>query len=103
MLFISHTQYYVPVKLCRVVGSIHLFKITGKLLPEHDQLNKHILWYIMEIIWKEVNMTLNGNKINLPMSVVIPLKDKFKIRRIIKREPLLLHIMLKQGMIWFPL
>ena len=38
MLFISDDQYYVPVKLCRTVGSIHLFKITGKLTPEHVKL-----------------------------------------------------------------
>ena len=53
---------------------------------------------ITEIDWKEVNMTLNGNKIKLHTSVVIPLRDKFKIRRIIKRETLLFHIMLMQGM-----
>ena len=28
MLFITEAQYYVPVKLCRTTGSIHLFKIT---------------------------------------------------------------------------
>ena len=53
--------------------------------------------------WKEVNMTLNGNKINLPKSVTIKFRDKFKIRCIIKREPLLLHIMLKQGLTSFTL
>ena len=26
MLFISDAQYYIPVKLCRAAGSIHLFK-----------------------------------------------------------------------------
>ena len=30
MLFKSDVQYYVPVKLCKTAGSIHLFKITGK-------------------------------------------------------------------------
>ena len=44
-------------------------------------------------------MTLNGNKINLPASVIILVGDKFKIRL----EPLLLHVMLKQGRTWFPL
>ena len=29
MLFISDALDYVPVKLCRTAGSIHLFKITG--------------------------------------------------------------------------
>ena len=53
--------------------------------------------------WKEVNMTLNGNKVHLPTSVIILLRDKFKIRSIIRREPLLLHSMLRQGMTWFSL
>ena len=29
MLFISDVQYYVPIKLCKTTGSIHLFKNTG--------------------------------------------------------------------------
>ena len=32
MLLISDAQYYVPVKLCRTAGSIHLFKLMGKYL-----------------------------------------------------------------------
>ena len=66
MLFISDAQYYVPVHLCRTAGSIHLFKITGKLSPEHIKLKRNILWDIVELEWKEVNMTLKGRKINLP-------------------------------------
>ena len=34
MLFISDIQYYVPVKLYKTAGSIHLFKITGKVMME---------------------------------------------------------------------
>ena len=63
---------------------IHLFKITGKLIPEHIKLKKNILLDVIEIDWKEVNMTLNENKINLPASVIILLSDKFKIRCLIK-------------------
>ena len=84
MLFISDAQYYVPVKLCRTAGSIHLFKITGKLTPEHIKLKRNILWDIIELDWKDVNMTLNGNEINLPASVIILLRDKFKIICIVK-------------------
>ena len=84
MLFISDVQNYVRVKLCRTAGSIHLFKITEKLIPEHVKFKKKILWDVIEIDWKEVNMTLNGNKINLPTSVIILLRDNFKIRCIIK-------------------
>ena len=35
--------------------------------------------------------------------MIIPFRDKFKIRRIIKNQPLLLHLMLKQGQTWYPL
>ena len=84
MLFISDTQYYDPVKLCRTAGSIHLFKVTGKLIPEHVKLKRNILCYLRELDWKEVNMTLDWNKINLPASVIILLRDKLKIRHIVK-------------------
>ena len=103
MLFISDAQYNVPVKLCRSPGSIHLFKIAGKLTPEHIKLKRNILWDIIELDWKKDNMILNWSKINLPASVIIPLRDIFKIRCIVKWEPLPFHIMLKQGMTWFPL
>ena len=52
---------------------------------------------------KEVNMTLNGNRVNLPKSVTIKFRDKFKIRHMMERAPLLFHIMLKQGFTWFTL
>ena len=34
LLFISDVQYYVPVKLCKTASSIHLFKITGKIMMD---------------------------------------------------------------------
>ena len=84
MLFLSDAQYYVPVKLCRTAGSIHLFNITVKVTPEHITVKRNILWDVIEIGWKEVNRNLNGKKINLPTSVIIPFRDKLKIRHIIR-------------------
>ena len=46
MLFISDKQYYVPVKLWRMAGSIHLFKITGTLFPENVKLKGNLIWDI---------------------------------------------------------
>ena len=34
MVFISDVQNYVPIKLCKTAGSVHLFKIRGMLKPE---------------------------------------------------------------------
>ena len=54
MLFISDVQNYVPIKLCKAAGSIHLFKIKGTLKTGNIKLNKNYLWDTLEIDWKEV-------------------------------------------------
>ena len=48
-------------------------------------------------------MTLNGNEINLSTSVILPFRDKFGARKLIRKQLLLLHMMLKQGKTWFTL
>ena len=95
MIFLSDVQNYIPIKLCKITGSIHLFKITGKLKAENIKLNINYIWDIQEIDWKEVTVTFNDIKINLPRVVT------FKLQIKIKRETLLFHLMLKQGIIWF--
>ena len=52
MLFISDTKYYVPIKLCEMTGSIHLFKITGILSSDNVKLKRTKIWDTMEIDWK---------------------------------------------------
>ena len=103
MMFISGIQNYAPIKLCKTAGSIHLFKIRGTLKPENIKLNKNYLWDTMEIDWKDVAVTFNDNRINLPRIVVMKHHDKIKIRRLMNREPLLFHVMIKQGIMWLTL
>ena len=52
MLFISDVQYYVLIKLCKTMISVHLFKITGILTPKKVKLNKHYIWDILEVDWR---------------------------------------------------
>ena len=103
MIFFSDIKSYVPIKLCKTSGSIQLFKLTGSINKENIMLHKNTLWDIMKIDWQPVTETLSGNVINLPGSVIIPFRDEFKIRQIIKSRPLLLHLMLKQSQTWYPL
>ena len=103
MLFISDVQNYVPIKLFKTAGSIHLFKIKGTLKPKNIKLNKNYLWDTLEIDWKEVTVTFNDNKIDLPIMVAIRLWGKIKVRRLLNREPLLFHVMIRQGITWFTL
>ena len=103
LLFVSNTHSYVPIKLCRVAGSIHLFKIRGILNPEHVRLKKNWIWNVLEIDWSDVSITLNNNEINLPSSVIIPFKERYRARKLLRKHLLLFYIMLKQGKTWFSL
>ena len=69
---------YIPLKLCKTSGSIHLFKLNGNLDKENITLRKNTIWDILEVDWRPVTITLNGNIINLPGSVIIPFRDKFR-------------------------
>ena len=103
MLFIPDIKSYVPLKLCKTSGSIHLFKLNRSVTKENITLCKNTTWNIIEVDWRPVTITLNGNVVNLSGSVIIPFRDKFKIRQIMKSRSLLLHLMLKQGQTWYPL
>ena len=48
-------------------------------------------------------MTLNGTLVHLATLVIIALRDKFRLRCIIRKRSLLLHVMLRQGTSWYAL
>ena len=66
MLFISNATTYVPLKLNRIAGSIYLFKFRGRLTIENVRFKRNCISDVLEIDWRDVGMTLNGNDINLP-------------------------------------
>ena len=103
LLFIFNTHSYIPIKLCRVARSIHLFKIRERLNPEHVKIKKNWIWDVMEIDWSNISITLNDNKIDLCSSVIIPFKERYRARKLLRKHSLLFYIMLKQGKTWFSL
>ena len=72
LIFLSNIKSYVPMKLCRNTGSIHLFQLTGSLQKEDIMLHRNKVWDILEMDWKNAALTVNGNVINLPSSVIVP-------------------------------
>ena len=68
------------------------------LKPENVQLNLNYILDTLEIDWMEVNKTCNSNKVNLPRLVMIKLRDKFKIRCMMKNDTILFYVTLKQGL-----
>ena len=78
MLLISDIENYVPIKLCKTAGSIHLFKIKGTLKSENIKLNKNYLWDTLEIDWNGVTMNFNNDKVELPKIIAIKYETKLK-------------------------
>ena len=76
VLFISDVQNYIPIKLCKTSGSIHLFRIQGTLKPGDIKLNRHYLWETLEINWNGIKLMLNGNEIDPPKIITIKMQDK---------------------------
>ena len=54
MLFFSDVKQYVTFKLCKTVGSIHLFQIYGQQTLDHITLERKYLWDLIKIDWGEV-------------------------------------------------
>ena len=103
LLFISNTHSYVPIRLCRVARSIHLFRIRGRRNPENVKLKKNWIWDVLEIDWSDISIMLNDSEIDLPSLVIVPFKERYRARRLLRKHPLLFYIMFKQGKTWFNL
>ena len=103
VLFISDVQHYIPIKLCKTSGSLHLFKITGTLTSEDIKLNRNYLLDTLEINWDKIKLVFYSNEIKLPNLVMIKFQDKVRVRRMMSREMQNFHIMVKQGMTWYNL
>ena len=102
-MFISDVQHYIPIRLCKTSGSLHLIKITGTLTPEDIKLNKNYLWDTLEIDWDKIKLSFNSNEIKLTQLVTIKMQDKIRVRRMMSRETQNFHMMVKQGMMWYNL
>ena len=103
ILFISDVQNYIPIKLYKTSGSLHLFRIKATLKPEDIKLNKNYLWDTLEIDWNGTKLSFNGNEIDLPKIIMIKIPDKIRVRRMMNRESQSFHIMIKQGITWYNL
>ena len=67
------------------------------------KLKKNWIWDVLEIDWSNASITLNDNQTDLPNSVIIPFKERYRARTLLRKHPLLFYIMLKQGKMWFSL
>ena len=94
------------IRFEKVAGNVHLFKLHGVLIKENLTLKKNWIWDVLEIDWTDVYVLQNDKEINLPVTVVVPIYYKLKMRQLLRssrRDSLHLYVMLKQRKSWFNL
>ena len=102
-LFVAYNHCYIPLHLNKLAGSEHLFKLHGILTKENLILKKNWLWVVLEIDWTDVYLLQDHKEINLPVTVVIPIYYKYKLRQLLRnsrKDHLHLYIRLKQRKSW---
>ena len=102
-LFVAENHCYIPLHLNKLAGSAHLFKLHSILTKENLVLKKNWIWDVLEIDWTDVYLLQDHKEINLPVTLVIPIYYKYKLRQLLKKsttDPLHLYIMLKERKSW---
>ena len=105
-LFIADNQCYIPLHLNRMTGSVHLFTLHGMLIKENLTLKKNWIWDVVEIDWTDVYVLQDNKEINLPVTIVVPIYYKLKLRQLLqnsRKNSFHLYMMLKQRKSWFNL
>ena len=100
-LIICDSSRYVPIKIRVLKGHIH--KIRLDLDPDFSdtcvKMRKNMLWDSLTVIWGNTKLTYYGEKISLPTSLVVPLLDKIRLKRLMQL-PFETFLMVKQGKEW---
>ena len=102
-IFFTNTQYYVPIKICTLNSHMLMVKLNGQLLLDMINLQKNTMWDVLKFDWQAIQVLVNNKSFNLPTSVTIPLKDKLRLRRMLRKKELACYFMIKQGLNWYML
>ena len=85
-LFVADNHCNIPLHLNKLAGSLHLFKLHGMLTKENLVLKKNWIWDVLEIDWTHVYLLQDHKEINLPVTVVIPIYYKYKLRQLLRKS-----------------
>ena len=100
-LIICDSSRYVPIRVKVLKGHIHRIKLD--LEPDFNDTNvkitKSFPWDSLTVGWGASKLTYYGEKISLPTTIVVPLLDKIRLRRLMQ-FPFETFLMVKQGKEW---
>ena len=96
-IFISKRNFYVPVTIYKRTGNPFGYTILESLQANCVTLQKNLLWDILKVDWGENIIKFENQGIPLKSRYLIPLKDKSRIRHIMRNNLHSVYIQVKQG------
>ena len=100
-VFISSNDRYSPIKLCSVTGLLYNFVTNQRLPMESLELHKGCPWDNLSINWGGVTLANGDTQIRLPYNVQIPMKEKARLRSLVKSPDCTAHLIVLQGCTWY--
>ena len=102
-LIISNGSRYIPIKIKKVTGYAHLFKVRKDLNGEDFQLQKHYLWDMITTKWQSRGPYIfyKDEPLRLPGIIPISLLNKYRLRNMTEEQGLSYSIMIKQRNCWY--
>ena len=100
-LVLGEDTHYLPLRIRKIVG--HLHRVSINMIPSPDQVRlvRNWLWDTVVINWDNTEL-LNGDEVvNLPSTIVVPIRAKFKVRQIISNRNLTVSLALTQDNYWY--
>ena len=100
-LIVCDSSRYVLIRVKILKG--HIYRVKLHLDPDFDdthiKLHKNFLWDTLTVSWRTTSLTYYGDKISLTSSLVVPLLDKLRLRRLMQFL-FETFLMVKQGKEW---
>ena len=79
-LVLCSNIYYIPLKLRAMAGQLHKVNMNAIMHACQLKLHKHFLWDTIIITLNGIQINYDGEKIDLPCTILVPLKDKIRTR-----------------------
>ena len=100
-IFLYNSHFYAQLKIKRLTGHMHMYRIENTIAPDKLSFHRHCLWDSYVVNWDSMKLYVNGIPVQLPLSLTVPLRDKIKTCRMMTK--LDLQFMIKQGANWYNL
>ena len=102
-LIISNGTRYIPIKIKKLTGYAHLFKIRSDLGNEDFELQKHCLWDMIFTKWHNRGPFLfyKDTPVRLPNIIPVSILNKYRLRNMSEEQGLNYSVMIKQNNTWY--